>query len=124
MNNLQFIYNAPVSTGHIFQINDAPILNINSCGVYLGSNLLSTNVLGYFYTDFRFICNTVMGVWSNIFNIIGCKSNFNKNDDTIGSKLSFSKSIALGSVSQCAHIFYKMRTWNFTVTDSLWIVEN
>ena len=50
MNSGQLIYNVPISATHIFQVNGSTIVSINSSGLNIGSNLLSSTVLGYLNT--------------------------------------------------------------------------
>ena len=49
VNNFQLIYNVPGGSSHIFQVNNAAVVSINSSGLYVGSILLSYTVLGYLY---------------------------------------------------------------------------
>ena len=50
INTSQLIYNASIGAAHVFQINGGSIVSINSSGLYVGSNLLSSTVLGYLNT--------------------------------------------------------------------------
>ena len=50
INASQLIYNASIGAAHVFQINESSIVKINSSGLYVGSNLLSSTVLGYLNT--------------------------------------------------------------------------
>ena len=50
MNWSQLIYNEPTGATHIFQVNGSTVVSINSSGLNIGSNLLSSTVLGYLNT--------------------------------------------------------------------------
>ena len=50
MNSGQLIYNVPISATHIFQVNGSTIVSINSSGLNIGSNLISSTVAGYLNT--------------------------------------------------------------------------
>ena len=47
---VQLIYNVPIGSTHIFQVNGSSIVSINSSGLNIESNLLSSIVLGYLNT--------------------------------------------------------------------------
>ena len=44
MNASQLIYNTPSGACHIFQVNGSTIVSINSSGLNIGSNLLSSTI--------------------------------------------------------------------------------
>ena len=50
MNASQLIYNASIGASHVFQINESLVVKINSSGLYIGSNLLSSTIEGYLNT--------------------------------------------------------------------------
>ena len=47
VNGSQLVYNVPAPASHIFEVNNSTIVSINSSGLYVGSNLLSSSILGY-----------------------------------------------------------------------------
>ena len=50
MNSSQLKYNVPTSCTHIFQVNGSTIVSINASGLNIGSNLISSTVVGYLNT--------------------------------------------------------------------------